>query len=285
MRARVGGITASLVAIVVVAGASPASAHPDLELVQRFIAAEAARRPEDPSAQLNQAQARLLARDFDGALVALEHAAAHGAAAEDVAGLRGAVFLEAGLPRIALVELDRSLASRPLQPGVLVVRARARMQVGDPRGAATDLAAAVDAMREPTPDHVVAWRDALVASGDPAAALAALDHGMTRVGAVPSLQLAALDLALELGREEDALRRIDALLATEPRNHAWHARRGDVLVRLGRTDEAREAYARALERLHARRAGGTRSAELERRLRTALAALHDDDRTTSRGNP
>ena len=126
------------------------------------------------------------------------------------------------------------------------------MALGPPDEAARALRVAIDGMKSPTPDHVLALRDALLASGDRAGAVAALDFGLTRVGLVPSLALPALDLELELGRNEDALRRVDALLATNPRNEAWLARRGDVLDRLGRRDEARLARADALAAIQSR---------------------------------
>jgi predicted RNA polymerase sigma factor len=100
---------------------------------------------------------------------------------------------------------------------------------------------------------------------------------------VPSLALAALDLEVALGRHQAALARLDRLLAEGPRNEAWLARRGELLERAGRRDEARGAYARALELIATRPAErrGKRIEELEHRLRTALA----ETRTPTEGNP
>jgi predicted Zn-dependent protease len=264
-------------AVLVLAAAVPAAAHPAFEDVERYTAGIVAQRPDDPASYLDLAQTRRLAGNWDGALLALEHAAAHGARPLEVSAMRGAIYLDAGWPNMALLEIDRSLALDPAQPQVQIVRAKACMALGRPQDAARALGLAIDGMRNPTPDHVLALRDALLAAGDRSAALAALDYGLTRVGLVPSLALPALDLALELGRDADALRRIDALLATNPRNEAWLARRGDVLDRLGRRDEARVARSDALTALQSRPDGrrGARSSALERELRAALVSTNE----------
>ena len=257
--------------------ASLAAAHPAFEDIERHVDGIVAERPEDPVSYLTRAQTRRVARDWDGALVALEHAAAHGAAPVDVSGLRGAVFLDAGWSGMALVEVDRALAIDPAQPQVQLLKGRACMALGRPEDAARAIALAIEGMTSPTPDHVLALRDARLAAGDRAGAIAALDHGMTRIGLVPSIALPAVDLELDLGREEAALRRIDALLATNPRNELWLARRGDVLDRLGRRDEARIARSDAIAAIRSRPDGrrGERAASLERELRAALAPVNE----------
>ncbi|MGH7785614.1 MAG: tetratricopeptide repeat protein, partial [Candidatus Binatia bacterium] len=118
---------------------------------------------------------------------------------------------------------------------------------------------------------VMARRDALLALGRRDEAVAALDQGMARIGRIAALQLAAVDLEVDLGRYDGALSRLDQLLAPRP-NPAWIARRGDILALTGRHEAARAEYARALALL-APRPGG-RSAkgfdQLRRRLEGEL---------------
>jgi Flp pilus assembly protein TadD len=91
---------------------------------------------------------------------------------------------------------------------------------------------------------------------------------------VPTLQLPAIDLALALGRDADALRRIDALLAQNPRNERWLVRRGEILERSGRASEANHTYPVAWALIDPRPAGrrGGRVRALEQRLRAHLAS-------------
>jgi predicted negative regulator of RcsB-dependent stress response len=131
----------------------------------------------------------------------------------------------------------------------------------------------VRSLPSPTPQHVLTWRDALLAAGKPAEAVRALDEGMLRVGHVSSLALAAVDLDVQLGNLDAAVGRMDRLIAQNPRNPAWFARRGDLLERAGATADARASYARALAMIEGRPAArrSHRTANLERRLRAALA--------------
>jgi len=103
---------------------------------------------------------------------------------------------------------------------------------------------------------------------------AALDAGMARLGPIVSLQLPAVELEVALGRTDRALARLDTLLARTA-NPAWVARRGDLLLRAGRSTEARHEYARARAMIASgnRSARGRGFAELDQRLDTTLASL------------
>jgi tetratricopeptide (TPR) repeat protein len=251
-----------------------AGAHQDLADVLAAHERESDRRGSDPAGHLEEANLRRQARDFDGALVSVERAATLGADPGDVAIVRGQVYLDAGWPGAARAEVDRALRTHPERFHVRLTRARASHRLGELTAAAADYRTALAGMRSPTPDHVVEYRDVLLEAGDTAGALAALDLGMTRIGPVPTLQLPAIDLALALGRDADALRRIDALLAQNPRNERWLARRGEILQRSGRTNEAKHTYTVALALIEARPAGrrGGRVRALEQRLRAHLAS-------------
>jgi tetratricopeptide (TPR) repeat protein len=221
---------------------------------------------------LRQALVHQVARRWDDALATLARAADAGADPDEVAAARGRVYLEAGWPRMAKVELDRVLARHPDRWALLYDRGRAWMLLGDAGAAADDFGRAVAGLPEPRPEQVFAQRDALLWLGRKDDALRALDAGIARLGPVPSLELAAVDLEAELARYEAALARVDRLLATSPRNEAWLARRGQLLTQAGRPAEAHAAYAAALA-LVERRPGtrrGPRTDELARQLRAAL---------------
>jgi predicted Zn-dependent protease len=245
-------------------------AHPGLHELSRAASAEVARHPQDPEAHLQRARVHQLAREWDAALAELEVAAVRGADPVAVGAARGAVHLDAGRPHMAKTEFDRVLARRPDAHGIRFERGRAWLALGRAGRAAKDFGDAIAGLPEPRPEHVIAQRDALVSLGRRREALRALDAGMARVGAVASLQLPAIDLELELGRHDAALRRLDALLGQSPKHPAWIARRGEILERAGKAPAAREEYVRALALLAARRRGASFT-QLERRLHAALA--------------
>jgi Flp pilus assembly protein TadD len=272
MRRAGGPIVVLGAAAVLLAAPRGAPAHPEIDVLETAAAREVARRPGDPEAHLRQAIVHRVAGQWEAALAVLGRAAGLGADPDLVAATRGQVLLDAGLPRRALHELDRVVRRRPDAFRVRFERGRAWGQLGRPERAARDFGRAIAGMRDPTPDHVFARRDALLAAGRREAALAAVEEGIARVGPVVSLELAAVDLEVALGRHARALARLDRLLARHPDHQAWVARRGDLLERAGRGEEARVAWARALALAEAR-AVRRRSARLDALAHTMRARL------------
>jgi tetratricopeptide (TPR) repeat protein len=272
-RSRAPSLLALALAGTLVLVPAPGRAHPDHEVLAAAVRAELARKPGDPELLRRQGRLREMAGDWEGALVELEHARDHGADPAAVAAARGRVFLRAGWPRMALVEYERVLAMRPDAFEILFERGRAWRALGRADEADRDFGRAIANMSAPRPEQVVERRDALLGSGRREEAVRALDEGIRRLGHIPSLELAAVDLEVELGRFTRALARLDALLARAPANTAWIAQRGDVLARAGRHREARAEFARALAQVQrgARPGRGRASQDLERRLRAALA--------------
>jgi predicted Zn-dependent protease len=250
-----------------------ALAHVGVEELGHALDAEVARHPEDGELHLQRARAHLIAREWHAALDELDAAARHGADRDVVATTRGQVLLESGRPRAARAEFDRVLRRRPDAWGTLFERGRAWLASGSAQRAADDFGRAIAGLQTPRPEQVIARRDALVSLGRRAAAVRALDEGMARIGHVPSLELAAIDLELELGRPARALARLERLLAATPQNPVWVARRAELLRRVGRGDEARSEYARARAMIEARPASrrGPAFEELRHRIDTALA--------------
>ncbi|MCC6849491.1 MAG: tetratricopeptide repeat protein [Deltaproteobacteria bacterium] len=246
-------VLAAVVALVATAADPAAFGHAPPEAIEAEARAAIARHPADADAHLAAGRMQRAARAWDAALAAFARAAELGADPSVVAVATGQVCLDAGWPRLAERAFTRALERTPEDLAARYDRGRARMALGDPAGAARDFERAIARMREPRPEHVFAWRDARIALGDRAGAIRVLDAGIAHLGAVPSLQLAALDLELALGRYPDALRRLDALLATGAQSPVWVARRAEVLDRLARRDDARRERARALAMIERRR--------------------------------
>ena len=270
-----GGVRAcALAALALVGMATPSTvrAHAGVDELLDASRAAVTTRPADPSARLQLANTLRLAGDWDGALAALDAAADRGADADEVAGTRAAVLLEAGRAAAALAELDHLLERRPDAPGVHLERGRALLALGRADAAAGALGIAVATLPAPRPEHVLLHRDALLARGRTADAVRALDGGIARLGPIPSLQLPAIDLEIRLGRPDAALARIDALLASSGRNPAWLVRRAEILDDAGRAAEARAAYAEAGGIIAAHR-GGRRIHAFDRLADQIAAAL------------
>jgi len=174
----------------------------------------------------------------------------------------------------ALEVVDELMGKEPTVGRAHVLRAELLVASARPREAVTAYDQAL-ARVPPSPDLYLA-RAALASSpgvGSPADALAGLDEGLRRLGQVPALVLASVDLERRRGSLAGALERIRRAGPSLAPQVAARLE-GDLLGSFGRTQAARAAYQRALRRVaelppEKRRARSTR--ELVARVRAALA--------------
>lgn len=266
------------VAVWVVA-AGIVSGHGDLHESILRVTRQIADAPEDPALHVLRAGLHLAHEDHAAAAADYDRAERLGGDLAPIRLGRGKVLLAVGRPEDACAELDRLLAAEPRHVEALVTRARARAIRQDAAGAAADFSAAIDASARPEPEYYLERAEALARAVPPrlVEAIRGLDEGLARLGAtVITLQLAALGMEEEAGLFEDALQRLDGIASNAPRREPWLERRGDLLRRIGRDSEAREAYAAALDALSALppRVRATRtSVDLENRCRRALEEL------------
>jgi tetratricopeptide (TPR) repeat protein len=263
-------------AAITIALAVPAAmwAHAEIDELKQEAAARVAQHPDDPQMRLDNARVLQLAGEWDAAMLELDAAAACGGEKDEIDATRGKILLAAGRPAPALQQIDRVLARRADANGLRFERGRALLALSRTEDAAREFGLAIATMPQPAPEHVFARRDVLLSLGQREAALVALDEGMARIGRVATLQLAAIDIEVDLGRYDRALTRLDELIGREGINPAWIARRGDILQGAGHSAEARAEYARALALIETRQAtqNGKAFDTLRRRLQTALAS-------------
>jgi Flp pilus assembly protein TadD len=159
------------------------------------------------------------------------------------------VHLDAGRWTDAARAATAVLARTPAHPDALIVRARAEGRAGNVSRALDDYSSALRV--QPNPDVYIERARVHATSGPrgPEQALRSLDEGITRLGPVVTLELEAIDLEIGLKRYDAALARVDLLSAQSSRRDTWLARRGAILEKAGRPDEARTAYQTALDDL------------------------------------
>lgn len=187
---------------------------------------------------------------------------------------RGRALLETGKREPAVAALSHFLEKHPGHAGALLLRARARSELGLRAAAEEDFAALFAASSDPSPDLFLERAANLTADEKRAAALAVLEAGIARIGPVITLTHAALDLEVALGRHEAALARLDAMLASAPRAERLLASKARVLDAAGRAPESRAAREEALRLIAAlpeAKRGLEATRELEAELRAALA--------------
>jgi len=192
----------------------------------------------------------------------------------------GQTLLQAGHPRRAAHALVSFLRSHPRHDQALSLHGQALMQMGRHLEAAQQFALAVRARSgpgDPPPDHYLRWSSALEAAGGRhvRAALDALDSGISSLGPLVTLQLAAIDLELKLGRHGAALDRLALVASRSERQESWRARRAEILVKAGRRCEARREYEAALDAIA--------SLPAHHRATPVIRALEDDSRAAIAG--
>ena len=262
-------------------------AHGDLhnqiaDLDRRIAAA-----PNDAALVLRRAELRRIHREWAVADADYASVLALEPRHPEAAWLRARAALEAGNAATALAQLDRYLAQHPDHAGARLTRARALAASGRSAEAVADYASAVEKLPQPEPDHFLEWAEAQRAAGlPPGAQLATIARGLRRLGPVPALEGLALEIELGTGRFDDALARLDALVAVAARKEALLFRRGQVLERAGRRDEALGAYQAsldAIERLPEALRGVKAIGHLAEQARQAMRDLENAPRAARGG--
>ena len=260
---------------------SPAAAHLGLHDQISELDALLALHPLDAEPYLKRGELRRAHGELPAALRDFERAAALDPSSAEARFWIGRTHLEAGRAGDARSALDLAIALKPDHVGALAARGRALAALGLRLESAADFTRAIQAHTPPDvpdPDLYLARAAALAAAGEAhlADALRGLDEGLARLGPAVSLQLAAIDLEMRLGHHDAALQRLDLAATRSPRKERWLARRGEILARAGRPDEARAAYEAALAaigNLPPRRRAADAVGALEGDVRAALGRL------------
>ena len=264
------GMMSALVALTV-----PLSieAHPGAHEQEKAADRVLVRNPRDAGAHIARGKLHHDAKEWDQALARYERARFLGAPAEEVSILEGETYLALKWPHMAKRRFDAALEVASTSPRARIGRARAWRALGDLVEAENDYEVAFAHLGRAQPALVLERHEVLLAAGRSAHALQILDTMMARMGAVPALQLAAVDLDLVERRYDAALGRIDRLLQRSPTHPLWAARRAEILAAADREQEARAAYEHAVALIETRIAQrpSRRLETLNRELRAVLA--------------
>ena len=274
--------------IIVIVGAlatvRPATAHPEILVQIEEVSARIAADPSNASLYLKRGDLHRDHEDWASALADFERARALDPQLRLVDFSAARMWLEAGNPGEALPLLQRFLRQDPDHIEGLTLRGRAVAALGQPRAAAADFGRVIDLGVQrgnlPAPE-VFLWRaQAQMAAGgnEREAALLGLEQGLKLLGSPITLEVAALDVELVLQRVNEALRRVDRLVASSARPEPWLVRRAEILEQAGRRAESQQAYRAALDRLEALPDARRRTASLaalEQKARSALTRFSE----------
>ena len=192
--------------------------------------------------------------------------------------LRGFALHVAGKEDEAKKVLDVFLAGSPRHQDALATRGRVLVKLGRPVEAAADFQKAVDLATVPPPDLIAELATCHAQAGKIKEACESIDAGLRATGDVPSLLLCALEIETRAGAWDAALRRIDALQKSAPREEPWMARRAELLHQAGRNGESLTAWRSLRDRLLS-------LPNLERGTPTNLSFLNQARRALEESSP
>ncbi len=197
---------------------------------------------------LARAELYRLHRDLQAARRDLEQVARIRPGLPELAFARARLEFDAADFAVARASSDEFLRTSPEHSGALFLRARSAARLGDHEAAALDFDRSIACSRPPRPEHYLERARSMRAlNHDDGDVLLGLDEGIATLGMVPSLCDLTIELEVEGGRFDAALKRLQTVSATSTRQEQFHARRGDILRLAGRTDEARAEYRAALK--------------------------------------
>jgi len=274
---------------------SPVRAHLDLDLQIVELTQRIEADPDNPELYLKRGELHRFHQEWKAAEKDYRQARKLQPDLDVVDYFIGNLKLESGHPKAAKKLLDRFLEKHPDHAKARVSRARTMIELNQPLAAAEDYTraiAAYDERNRPDPSFYIERARALAGAGDEYvdAALRGLDEGLQRLGRPVTLQLYAIELEVERGTYDAALTRLEQIAAQADRQETWLVRRGAILERAGRPEEARQAYSSALTAiagLPPSRRGNRAMQRLSTQAETALERLSvsDGDSNLSRGIP
>ena len=135
----------------------------------------------------------------------------------------------------------------------LIERARINAAFGRYERAISDYNEALNREDIATIDHYLELTEATrqIHPDRPEEAVAVLDRGIERLGAVPALQFRALELEQQAGHIDAAIARIDQMMEGKVRKESYYFKKAEILRASGQVEAARENYQLAKEAIEA----------------------------------
>lgn len=277
------------VALVFLLTSATAHAHGDFHTLITAANQDIEKDPANPELYVRRGELFRLHQQFDSAQKDIDAAAALAPGLPGLDLARARLLLDTDWPLSARAHLDRFLGRITNHTEAFTLRSRAWARLGQPLYAAEDLSRAIAVTPEGAPDLYIERARTLAEAGPDQLedALQGLDDGMKRMGSLVTLQLTAIDLELHRKNHDAALARIDVVMQRSPRKESWLARKGEILLQAGRTEEARQAYEAALAALNTlppvrRNVPAVR--DLERRIRLEIDHLSGAASTPRKDN-
>ena len=155
--------------------------------------------------------------------------------------------VDTGNDSAARSAFDAVLSRDPTNWVGLFGRAQVLARLGERNAAIADYSRGLAWTTFPRPDQFLDRASLQATEFGAVAAIKGLDEGMARLGWLVTLQKAAIDLELKHHRTDEAMTRLETIIARSNRKETWLAWKGEILLAAGKADEAHEVLLRTLK--------------------------------------
>ncbi len=233
-------------------------------------------RPTEALLYLRRAEIQIEHTEWRSALIDLE--LADRLTNDQVASefLRARALVEGEQFAAAKTSLDAYIGTHPGESQPLIHRARVLSALSQGEEALEDYRRAFDLLKTLEPDHVFEFAALQKAVRGSEGALAILEEGIQRLGAMPVLVERAAEIEFELGRSDAALNRVFSAMESATLKTPWQTRYAILLARAGRIQESQKIWQVILDHiagLPPQERGSHAMSMLSEQARQAQAAL------------
>jgi tetratricopeptide (TPR) repeat protein len=234
-------------------GLAPLTARAHGDVHERIVSATLVIEQDPTNARLYMIRGELHRehQDYPAASADYNHAAKLDPKLAAVDLCRAKLLVDSGKLAAARAKFDEYLARVPEDGRALAERGRLLARLDQRKQAIADFTRALTLLREPQPDIFLERAQIQMADDQQEAARQGLDEGIKTLGPLVTLQLYAIELDLSCTNYDSAVARLDTIIKQSARKENWLLKRGDVLLRAGKTEAARESYRKAIEAIQA----------------------------------
>lgn len=245
------GWTRSLLASAFLTFSAPTvAAHGTHSFLMKRANEELADQPKDGARWYQRALLQFEHEDWPESLADLEKTEEFAPGRFPVLWMRGQIFDKQAKPAEAKAAFDEFLTATPDHWGALASRARVEVTLGLHDAALADFRKALANNPKAEPDFYNEVAQALAAWALTDEAVKVVEAGISRLGAISSLQIRALEIELGAARWDAALARLDGIEKSAIRPEPWMMKRAGIFAAAGRLGESRAAWQSLINHLH-----------------------------------
>lgn len=189
---------------------------------------------------------------------------------------RAQLHVDLGEDAAARMAFDEFIARFPTNSAALFGRARVLNRLGERKAAIADYSRGILVSGSPLPEEFLERANLQATEFGADEALKGLDEGLTRLGWVVTFQKAAIEYELKRQRPDQALVRLETIIARANRKETWLVWKGEILMAAGKPLEAQEvlrATIKAIEALPPRMRTSPGMVQLRAKVEVSMASL------------